>query len=406
MKIGNKGTPGEKWKRLYEKLFDRPAPKSPNNEVWLEDFLLLKFLRISVPSVPPRVPFHNLHSFVSLFPIIMYGLVPQANNTKSQGNLDHFQGQQADGLRSQEAGQLVVPASTNSQGMNPDKLRQQMFELQYQMLERQQLLAAQNPGQGTNQAFLPQQQQQQHIQQAQQDKIQSAAQFQARSQAQLDLIREQRRKAEAQLKQAQEQEQALLLGRTNRDLNSNQFTGGEPEVFTDLNGLSQAAPVMHQASSTSRQEPPIVNDYLSYLYRVKNTYPDRPDVYNHFLDILKNLKSQPINILGAVSRIANLFYDAPALIADFSTFLPPGWKVECGIEGDSGTAQVVSPEGIITSNQTITCITKIEVSLTAIFSPTNHSFEKDSRTYFTIWTNRSAILGPLCHSTGNSQAVP
>jgi hypothetical protein len=92
-----------------------------------------------------------------------------------------------------------------------------------------------------------------------------------KSQAQLELIREQRRKAEAQLKQLQEQEQALLLGRANRDLNSNQFTGGGPEVFTHLNGFSQAAPVMHQANPTSRQEPPIFNYALSYLNQVKNS---------------------------------------------------------------------------------------------------------------------------------------
>jgi hypothetical protein len=66
-----------------------------------------------------------------------------------------------------------------------------------------------------------------------------------KSQARLELVREQRRKAEAQLKQLQEQEQVLLLGRANRDLNSNQFTGSGPGGFTHLNGLSQAAPVMH-----------------------------------------------------------------------------------------------------------------------------------------------------------------
>ena len=61
-----------------------------------------------------------------------------------------------------DQGQLVVPASTNSQGLNVDQ-----FRLQQQMLQRQQLFGAQNPGQGMNQTFLPQQQQQ-HIQQAQQ----------------------------------------------------------------------------------------------------------------------------------------------------------------------------------------------------------------------------------------------
>src|SRR6266516_5480437 len=217
-----------------------------------------------------------------------------------------------------------------------------------------------------------------------------------KGQAELELI----------LKQLQEQEHALLLGRTNRDLNSNQFTGGGPEVFTHLNGLSQAPPLMHQVNPTSQQEPPILNDALSYLDRVKITYSDRPDVYNRFLDIMKDFKSQAIDTPGVISRIANLFYDAPALIADFNIFLPPGWKVECGIEGNSGTARAVSPAGTNTtippsnhhgtihlpqirsySTESVSraCllgvsakayVNKIKVSLTAIFSSMNRSFEK------------------------------
>ena len=106
---------------------------------------------------------------------------------------------------------------------------------------------------------------------------------------------------------------------------------------------------MHQANPTSRQEPPILNDAFSYLDRVKNTYPDRPDVYNRFLDMVIDFKSHAIDTLGAASRTAHLFYNAPALIADFITFLPPGWKVECAIEGDSETAGAVSPAGTVTT---------------------------------------------------------
>ena len=49
MKIGNEGTPGEQWKRLYEKLRDKTGTehmKSPNNKVWLDDPLpLFKVLK-------------------------------------------------------------------------------------------------------------------------------------------------------------------------------------------------------------------------------------------------------------------------------------------------------------------------------------------------------------------------
>ena len=219
-----------------------------------------------------------------------------------------------------------------------------------------------------------------------------------------------------------------------------------------LNGLYQAVPVMHQVNPTSRQEPPTFNDTSSYLDRVKTTYSDRPDVYNRFLDIMKDFKSQAIDTLGAVSRVANLFYDTPALITSFNTLLSPGWKVECGIEGDSGTVRAVSPAGTITTippsnyhgtihlpqsrsyrtervsraslfgvseassvnskrclvefDHAIAYVNKIKVSLTATFSSMSHSLKKDSHMYYTVWTNLSAFLGPLCHSTRNLRAVP
>jgi Paired amphipathic helix repeat len=213
-----------------------------------------------------------------------------------------------------------------------------------------------------------------------------------KSQARLELVREQRRKAEAQLKQLQEQEQALLLGRANRDLNSNQFTGGGPGGFTHLNGLSQAAPVMHQVNPTSQREPPTFNVALSYLDRVKSTYSDRPDVYNCFLDIMKDFKFHAIDTLGVVSRIANLFYDTPALIAGFNTFLPPGWKVECGIGGDSGTVSAVSPAGTITT-----------------IPPSNHHGTihlPQSRSYGTERVSRASLFGVSEASSVNLKRGP
>lgn len=99
------------------------------------------------------------------------------------GNVENIQGQQADGLRSQEAGQLVVPAS-NSQ-MNPQQFAssQGMFPggAQQQLVQNGQPNTS-RPGVNPQQ-FLAQQ----HLQNAQsiqQERIQQAAQFQAQSQAQ------------------------------------------------------------------------------------------------------------------------------------------------------------------------------------------------------------------------------
>ena len=105
---------------------------------------------------------------------------PSAHMTsqQSQGqpmtNMTHFQGQQADGMRSQEAGQLVVPAS-NAAGIPPDQ-----FRLQQQMLQNQRY-GQQAPNAN---ALAQQQQQMQAAQQAQKEKMQANSQAQAQLRAQ------------------------------------------------------------------------------------------------------------------------------------------------------------------------------------------------------------------------------
>lgn len=96
------------------------------------------------------------------------------------GNVENIQGQQADGLRSQEAGQLVVPASSSQ--MNPQQFAgpQGMFPGGQQLGQNGQP----NANRAMNPHFLAQQQHLQNAQSVQQERIQQAAQFQAQSQAQ------------------------------------------------------------------------------------------------------------------------------------------------------------------------------------------------------------------------------
>ncbi|KIX06297.1 uncharacterized protein Z518_04272 [Rhinocladiella mackenziei CBS 650.93] len=96
-----------------------------------------------------------------------------ANTNSLIGDMGRFQGQQAEGLRSQEEGQLVVPA-TSGQGVIPDQMR-----IQQQMLANQRM-GQQNQNNSLNPAFIAQQQ---RLQQAQATKMQQA-QLQAQNQAQ------------------------------------------------------------------------------------------------------------------------------------------------------------------------------------------------------------------------------
>uniref|UniRef100_A0A8C5GDX5 Paired amphipathic helix protein Sin3a n=1 Tax=Gouania willdenowi TaxID=441366 RepID=A0A8C5GDX5_GOUWI len=71
-----------------------------------------------------------------------------------------------------------------------------------------------------------------------------------------------------------------------------------------------------------------VEDALSYLDQVKLQFGNQPQVYNDFLDIMKEFKSQSIDTPGVISRVSQLFKGHPDLIMGFNTFLPPGYKIE------------------------------------------------------------------------------
>lgn len=110
-----------------------------------------------------------------------------------------------------------------------------------------------------------------------------------------------------------------------------------------------------------------LQDALSYLDQVKIRFVDHPDVYNQFLDIMKDFKSQAyvptefqtacigltsrcrIDTPGVISRVSNLFTGHPELIQGFNTFLPPGYHIECGAGDDPNAIRVTTPMGTTVS---------------------------------------------------------
>jgi paired amphipathic helix protein Sin3a len=70
-----------------------------------------------------------------------------------------------------------------------------------------------------------------------------------------------------------------------------------------------------------------VEDALLYLDDVKREFKDRPAIYNEFLAIMKNFKSQEVDTPGVINRVSNLFRGYNKLILGFNTFLPEGYKI-------------------------------------------------------------------------------
>lgn len=99
------------------------------------------------------------------------------------------------------------------------------------------------------------------------------------------------------------------------------------------------------AQGVAPGQQPILNDALSYLDQVKVQFAGNPDVYNQFLDIMKDFKSQAIDTPGVIGRVSQLFKGNPSLISGFNTFLPPGYRIECGTADDPNQIRVTTPMG-------------------------------------------------------------
>ncbi|KAJ7598545.1 histone deacetylase complex, SIN3 component [Mycena floridula] len=100
------------------------------------------------------------------------------------------------------------------------------------------------------------------------------------------------------------------------------------------------------APASDRERPLNVTDALGYLDAVKVQFQDKPDVYNHFLDIMKEFKSQMIDTPGVIQRVSQLFNGHPFLIQGFNTFLPAGYRIECSTDAqDANHIVVTTPSG-------------------------------------------------------------
>ncbi|EHS63440.1 uncharacterized protein PGTG_21572 [Puccinia graminis f. sp. tritici CRL 75-36-700-3] len=102
-------------------------------------------------------------------------------------------------------------------------------------------------------------------------------------------------------------------------------------VTSSLAALSsQPQNLASSSNSTSQNKyrPLNVRDALSYLDQVKVQFQDFPGVYNKFLDIMKDFKTQMIDTPGVIDGVSSLFRGHPSLIQGFNTFLPPGYRID------------------------------------------------------------------------------
>ncbi|KAK6070384.1 histone deacetylase interacting [Seiridium cupressi] len=137
---------------------------------------------------------------------------------------------------------------------------------------------------------------------------------------------------------------ALALGPPLQQENTRPSTQAIPFGGGSSGGGAGGPPIPPGAGALQQGQQPILNDALSYLDQVKVQFAEQPDVYNRFLDIMKDFKSQTIDTPGVIKRVSELFAGHPNLIQGFNTFLPPGYRIECG-EGNPSHIRVTTPMG-------------------------------------------------------------
>ncbi|KAJ7069059.1 histone deacetylase complex, SIN3 component [Mycena belliarum] len=103
-----------------------------------------------------------------------------------------------------------------------------------------------------------------------------------------------------------------------------------------------------------------VTDALSYLDAVKIQFQNQPEVYNRFLDIMKDFKSQAIDTPGVIQRVSRLFHGNHELIQGFNTFLPMGYRIDVSKNpADPNSITVTTPMGITTQNTSYVHVPRI-----------------------------------------------
>lgn len=134
--------------------------------------------------------------------------------------------------------------------------------------------------------------------------------------------------------------------------------GPGPAVVAASPGGGNTTPPQGQSAGGAGSAAPRlkVEDALSYLDQVKYQYSDQPQIYNNFLDIMKEFKSHCIDTPGVIERVSTLFKGHTELIYGFNMFLPPGYKIEIHSDGHGCSVPVVSmpsPPGAPTSTGTV-----------------------------------------------------
>jgi histone deacetylase complex regulatory component SIN3 len=68
-------------------------------------------------------------------------------------------------------------------------------------------------------------------------------------------------------------------------------------------------------------------DALAYIKAVKDNFQDKRHMYEQFLQVMRDFKSNRLDSAGVIARVKTLFHGYPDLVLGISAFLPKGHAI-------------------------------------------------------------------------------
>ncbi|EOA34590.1 hypothetical protein CARUB_v10022148mg [Capsella rubella] len=72
---------------------------------------------------------------------------------------------------------------------------------------------------------------------------------------------------------------------------------------------------------------PTTNEALDYLRAVRDKYIDNHEIYDKFLETMKDYRAERVDTGGVILRVKELFKGEPEILLGFNTFVPMGYKI-------------------------------------------------------------------------------
>ncbi|KFY17488.1 hypothetical protein V492_00642 [Pseudogymnoascus sp. VKM F-4246] len=160
----------------------------------------------------------------------------------------------------------------------------------------------------------------------------------------------------------------------------------------------QGAPALGQERQVTMSEA------VSYLDQVKAQFIDQPDIYNTFINILKDFNSQVIDYPGLVSRTSALFAGHPNVIQGFNIYLPPRYRIECDSSNDPNA---ICATGHPATRNELTPITQINPPNSPVLNKApGMSHQMPATPPNTPMGSSESVIASTIHEIGASTSMP